>query len=112
MDKSKAVRTPLLGHFKLSIKQCLSTEEEKKSMDKVSYASEVSSLMYAMVCTRPDIGHAIGVVSRFLLNPRREYWEAVKWILRYLWGAFNMRLCFRNDKCFLKATLFKYGWRC
>ena len=42
-------------------------------MKKVSYASAVGSLMYAMVCTRPDIAHAVGVVSRFLSNPGREH---------------------------------------
>ena len=34
--------------------------------------------MYAMVCTRPDIAHASGFVSRFLTNPGKEQWEAVK----------------------------------
>jgi hypothetical protein len=34
--------------------------------------------MYAMVCTRPDIAHAVGVVSQFLSDPRREHWNAVK----------------------------------
>jgi ATP-binding cassette subfamily B (MDR/TAP) protein 1 len=38
-------------------------------MKKVPYASAVGSLMYAMVCTRPDIAHAVSVVSRFLSNP-------------------------------------------
>ena len=33
-------------------------------MMKVPYASAVGSLMYAMVCTQPDIGYAVGVVSR------------------------------------------------
>ena len=37
--------------------------------------------MYAMVCTRPDIGYAVGVVSRFMSNPGKEHWNAVKWIL-------------------------------
>ncbi|CAN1237861.1 Retrovirus-related Pol polyprotein from transposon TNT 1-94, partial [Linum grandiflorum] len=37
--------------------------------------------------TRPDIAHAVGVVSRFLSNPGKEHWAAVKWILRYLRGA-------------------------
>ena len=37
-------------------------------MAKVPYSSAVGSLMYAMVCTRPDIAHALGVVSRFLEN--------------------------------------------
>ncbi|PHT64736.1 hypothetical protein T459_29161 [Capsicum annuum] len=32
-------------------------------MELVPYASVVGSLMYAMVCTRPKIAHAVGVVS-------------------------------------------------
>ena len=55
---------------------------EKVDMMKVPYASAVGSLMYAMVCTRPDIGYAVGVVSRFMSNPGKEHWNAVKWILR------------------------------
>ncbi|CAN0875048.1 Retrovirus-related Pol polyprotein from transposon TNT 1-94, partial [Linum grandiflorum] len=47
--------------------------------------------MYAMVCTRPDIAHAVGVVSRFLSNPGKEHWAAVKWILRYLRGDIDTR---------------------
>ena len=38
-------------------------------MEKDPYASVVGSLMYAMVCTRPDIGYAVGVVSRYMSNP-------------------------------------------
>eukprot|EP00253_Pinus_taeda_P017667 PITA_17667 len=52
-------------------------------MSKVQYASAVGSLMYAMVCTRPDIAHAVGVVSRYMNNPGKEHWMAVKWILRW-----------------------------
>ena len=48
--------------------------------------------MYAMVCTRPDIGYAVGVVSRYMSNPGKEHWNAVKWILRYLKGTTNMCL--------------------
>lgn len=73
MDKAKAVSTPLASHVKLSVTQCPSTDDEKKEMQKVPYASAVGSLMYAMVCTRPDIAHAVGVVSRFLSNPGREH---------------------------------------
>ena len=39
---------------------------EKVEMSKVSYASVVGSLMYAMVCTRPDIRHTVGVVIRIM----------------------------------------------
>nr|KYP58921.1 Retrovirus-related Pol polyprotein from transposon TNT 1-94 [Cajanus cajan] len=51
-----------------------------------------------MVCTKPDIAHVIGTISRFLSNLSRKYWNVVKWILRYLHGIANMRLCFGGDK--------------
>jgi len=50
-----------------------------------------------MVCTRPDIAHAVGVVSRFLSNPGKEHWEGVKWILRYLKGTSKMYLSFKRS---------------
>ena len=48
------------------------------------YAPAVGSLMYAMVATRPDISHAVGVISRFMHNPDRSHWNAVKHVFRYL----------------------------
>ncbi|WKA07065.1 hypothetical protein VitviT2T_024932 [Vitis vinifera] len=67
-------------------------------MRRVSYASAVGSLMYVMVCTRPDIAYAIGVVIRFLSNPGRHHWEAVKWIMRYLRGTSKLKLTFGGGK--------------
>ena len=61
----------------------------------------MGSLIYAMVCTRPDIAHSVGVVSRFLSNPGKEHWAAVKWILRYLRGTSKTCLCFRTEKLVL-----------
>ena len=63
-------------------------------MSKVPYASAIGSLMYAMVCTRPDIAHVVGVVSRFMSRPGKQHWEVVKWILRYLKGSSDTSLCF------------------
>jgi len=39
-------------------------------MSEVPYASAVGSLMYAMVCTRPDIAQAMRVVSMYMSNNR------------------------------------------
>ncbi|MCY6488237.1 hypothetical protein, partial [Actinobacillus pleuropneumoniae] len=72
-------------------------------MSKVPYASAVGSLMYAMVCTRPDIAHAVGVVSRYMNNPGKEHWMAVKWILRYLKGTTNQALCFDGSNISLQG---------
>ncbi|GKC98679.1 hypothetical protein Tco_1168954 [Tanacetum coccineum] len=67
-------------------------------MDRVPYASVVGSLMYVMVCTRPDLAHAVGVVSRFLSNLGKNNWEAVKWIFRYLRGTSKLGITFGNGK--------------
>ena len=101
MEKAKVVSTPLATHFKLSSKQSPSNEAEKLDMQWVPYASAVAILMYEMVCTRPDIAHVVGIVSRFLSNPGREHWNAVKRILRYFHGNVDMRLCFGGDKSIL-----------
>ena len=67
-------------------------------MSQVPYASAVGSLMYAMICTRPDITQAIGVVSCFMGNPGKEHWNAVKRILRYIKRTSRAALYFRGLK--------------
>ena len=94
MNAIKLVSTPLGSHFKLSKEQSPKTEEERDYMSKVPYASAIGSLMYAMVCTKLDIEHAMGVVSRFMSRSGKQHQEAVKWILRYLRGSSNTCLCF------------------
>ena len=69
----------------------------------VPYASAVGSFMYAMVCTRPDIAHALGVFSRYMANPGKEHWEVVKWLLRYMRGTSGTSLCFGKGKMTLQG---------
>jgi len=103
LQDAKTRNTPLGSHLNLSKKQCPKTDEERRYMSKVPYASAVGSLMYAMVCTRPDIAHAVGVVSRYMSKPGKEHWEGVKWILRYLKGTSGMSLCFRKSNIILQG---------
>ena len=56
-------------------------------MSQVPYASAVGSLMYAMVCTRPGIAHAVGFLSRYMSKPVKYHWTAVKRVFRYLCGT-------------------------
>jgi hypothetical protein len=103
MSDAKLVSTPLDSHFRLSKDQSPKTEEEKDFMAKVLHASTIESLMYTMVCMRPNIAHAMGAVSRFMSNIGKQYWETVKWILRYLRGTTNRSLCFRKGELKLQG---------
>ena len=82
MENAKAVSAPLPSHLKLTKEMCPKTQEEEDMMSKVPYVLAIGSLMYARVCTRPDIAHAVGVVSRYMSHLGIEHWYAVKWILR------------------------------
>ena len=59
------INTPIEKGYPLSLEDCPKSEKEKREMLRVPYASAVGSLMYAMLCTRPDIYFAIGMVSRY-----------------------------------------------
>ncbi|MDV3193945.1 MAG: reverse transcriptase domain-containing protein, partial [Sweet potato little leaf phytoplasma] len=98
MDESKVVKTPLAQHFKLFMAQSPATQAKIDDMHSVPYANLVGSLMYTMVCSRPDLAHALSMVSRFMGNPGRAHWEATKWVLRYIKGTANKGLLYTKTE--------------
>lgn len=60
---AKLPTTPIASHFKLSTSDS-STNEEKKQMKMVPYASTMGSLMYIMICIRPNIAFGASLVNR------------------------------------------------
>src|SRR4051812_40730678 len=78
-------------------------------MDKVPYASAIGSIMYAMLCTRPDVAHAISFTSRYQSDLGLEHWKAVKNILKYLRRTKDMFLVYGGEeelvaKCYVDAS--------
>ena len=55
---------------KFNLLQCLKNKIKKKKMENILYASVVESIMYAQVCTHPDIAYVVGMLGRYLSNPR------------------------------------------
>ena len=94
MEGGKTISTPLPPHMKLSTKDSPQNDSERAEMAKIPYASACGSLMYAMVATRPDIAFAVGVISRYMANPGKKHWDAVKGVMRYLKGTKEMCICF------------------
>ena len=101
LQNAKPVSTPLASHFKLTKEMCPKTQEEIESMSRVPYSSVVGSLMYAMVCTRPNIAHAMGFVRSYMKILGKEHWEVVKWIFKYLRGISTHALCFGGSNIVL-----------
>ena len=98
MDQAKKGFLPVLQGVKLSKTQCPTTTEDSENMKDVSYASAIGSIMYAMLCTRPDVCLAISLVGRYQSNPGVDHWTAVKNILKYLKSTKDMFLIYGGDK--------------
>lgn len=109
MNEAKDVTLPLAKHFKFSVEQCPISEIERSRMDKVPYANVIGSVMYVMVCTRPDLAFAISTLSRYMSNPDEYYWEALKSLLRYLKGTSNLGLMFCKNETGIQFKGFVYS---
>ncbi|XP_039780743.1 uncharacterized mitochondrial protein AtMg00810-like [Panicum virgatum] len=80
LGECRARQTPLEEKVKLS------KDSTASLVDATSYRSTVGALCY-LTHTRPDIGFAVGYVSRFMAEPREDHLVAVKHLLRYVAGT-------------------------
>ena len=76
-------------------------------MDPRRYPEAVSSLVYIMTCTRPDICWVVTKLSQFLVAPMMGHWIALTHVLRYLKGTLYFELCYRT--CNDGLRLIGYG---
>ncbi|RVW93907.1 Retrovirus-related Pol polyprotein from transposon TNT 1-94 [Vitis vinifera] len=97
MQNSKLGDTPVAKGDKFSLNQCPKNSLESQEMQKIPYASAVGSLMYAQVCTRPDIAYIVGMLGRYLSNPGMDHWRAAKRVMRYLQRTKEYMLTYRRS---------------
>ena len=74
-------KVPLDPNFQ---RQLITATKSKELENDFPYRSMVGSLMYASTGTRPDIAAAVGVVSRYLANPKSVHCNMVRQIFYYL----------------------------
>jgi len=66
-------------------------------MREIPYASAIGSIMYAMLCTCPDVSYALSVTSRYQSNFGEAHWTVVKSILKYLRRTKDVFLVFGGE---------------
>ncbi|KAJ9560437.1 hypothetical protein OSB04_005597 [Centaurea solstitialis] len=98
MDESKKGFIPMQHGIVLSKTQCPVSSQDQDKMKSVPYASAIGSIMYAMLCTRPDVAYSVSVTSRYQQNPGGPHWVAVKNILKYLRRTKDMFLVFGGSE--------------
>ena len=97
MQNCKPGNTPVAKGDKFSLNQCPKSSLDIQEMQKIPYSSVVGSLMYAQVCTRPDIAFIVGVLGRYLNNPGMDHWKAAKRVMRYLKKTKDYMLTYRRS---------------
>jgi hypothetical protein len=70
---------------------------EINDMKAVPYASAVGSLMYAQVCTQPDLAFVTGMLGRYQKNPDKPHCDRVKKVLRYLQDTKDIMLTYKKS---------------
>jgi hypothetical protein len=63
-------------------------------MKSVPYVSAVGSLMYAQVCTRPNLAFVTRMLDRYQKNPGINHWNGIKKALRYIQGTKGLMLTY------------------
>lgn len=92
MTDSKPASTPADPNMKLVNPSI----EEKEAAQHLPYQRLIGSLMYLSVGTRPDITHAVSVLSQFNSNFGTIHWNAAKRVLRYLKSTMHLKLHFQK----------------
>jgi ribonuclease HI len=77
-----------------SVKLGPAVEGTEMQSEQQWYASTVGSLLYLVVCTRPDMAIAVGILARHTARPGPEHIEALKGVLRYLQGTRSLGIVY------------------
>jgi hypothetical protein len=87
MSDCKPSSVPANPSIRLSTDMSPKSKEEKDHMSRLPYRQIVGSLLYLVSGTRPDIAYSVSQVYRFMQDPGKQHWDAVKYILKYLKGT-------------------------
>ncbi|KAJ9561345.1 hypothetical protein OSB04_006505 [Centaurea solstitialis] len=104
MDESKKGFIPMQHGIVLSKTQCPISSQDQDKMKLVPYASAIGSIMYAMLCTRPDVAYSVSVTSRYQQNPGEPHCIAIKNILKYPRRTKDMFLVFGGSEDEISVT--------
>jgi hypothetical protein len=72
MENSKKGMLPMITGKPLSKAQRPQIDEERQYMSEAPFASAIGSIMYAMICTRPDVSFSLSARSRHQSDPKRN----------------------------------------
>ena len=97
MDRATPSDTPEESS-KILTKDGFKDHPKSKPLTTEPYLELVGALIYLMVCTRPDLAHSVGVLSRYMSDPKRDHWNAAKRVLRYIKNTTDVGIVFGGQQ--------------
>ncbi|GKD12058.1 zinc finger, CCHC-type containing protein [Tanacetum coccineum] len=70
--------------------------EDGNSVDATYYRSLIGSLRY-LLHTRPDLSYSVGLLSRFMQDPKDHHLKAVKQVIRYIKGTKEHGIIYKKE---------------
>lgn len=102
MSECNSAHVPMDGSLKLS------KSAEERSVDEKKYRRSIGCLRY-LIHTRPDLSFSVGVLSRYMIDPKESHDAALKHVLRYLQGTLfswtYLQTCKRGEVDWLQRQL-------
>lgn len=89
MNGCNAVHTPMESGLKVSM------APNEEAVDETEYRRQIGCLRY-LIHTRPDLSYCVGVLSRYMHQPKVSHAAALKQVLRYLRGTLSYGLMFKR----------------
>ena len=90
MNECKSILVPMISGLELS------KALDEKSIDGQQYRRSIGCLRY-LLHTRPDLSYSVGVLSRYMQDPRESHGAALKQVMRYLQGTTGYGLVFKKS---------------
>ncbi|GJR08094.1 ribonuclease H-like domain, reverse transcriptase, RNA-dependent DNA polymerase [Tanacetum coccineum] len=70
--------------------------EDGNSVDATYYRSLIGSLRY-LLHTRPDLSYSVGLLSRFMQDPKDHHLKAIKQVIRYIKGTKEHGIIYKKE---------------
>ena len=101
MNEAKTATTPMENGQKM-----VPRNDDELQLDNNLYRQQVGALLYAAVCTRPDIAVAVNICSRYVESPCQRHYSALSRIMRFVRSKLDFGLRFVKDDKPVRITAF------
>jgi transposase InsO family protein len=97
MDVLNSNPIPMNAEFKLFKPTDEPDDDEIQYMANFPYREMIGSLMYLMICCRPDLSVCVTACAKFCSNPRRIHADAIRQIFQYLVGTTKLGITYTKQ---------------